>query len=108
MFASNAVSFLDTFSSTGVSATSTSDLETEKNTEKSSFWEVPYVEALLFSVENLKGTLNLECRLACRCFRQAWPEQPWAATRRWFHGNEQEAQVLDEVEDRCQKGRSRL
>lgn len=45
----------------GVSATSTSDLETEKNTEKSSFWEVPYVEALLFSVENLKGTLNLEC-----------------------------------------------
>ena len=36
-------------------------------TNASSFWEIPYIETLQFSLSSLKGALNLQCKF------DAWP-----------------------------------
>ena len=40
----------------------------EKSSERSRFWELPYVQMIQFSVSSLKGAFNLQCRF------EAWAE----------------------------------
>ena len=39
-----------------------------KSSERSQFWELPYVQTIQFSVSSLKGAFNLQCRF------EAWAE----------------------------------
>ena len=39
-----------------------------KSSERSPFWELPYVQTIQFSVSSLKGAFNLQCRF------EAWAE----------------------------------
>ena len=48
-----------------------------KSSEKSPFWELPYVQTIQFSVSSLKGVFNLQCRF------EAWAE--FLEQRRTFH-----------------------
>ena len=43
-----------------------SQSDQKNNDNKSTFWEIPYVQFLQFSMTNLKGALTLQCRFAPR------------------------------------------